>query len=224
MIELILPPRVSFSEAFVDDLKKVPHSGEEDLLLRSTPSRRREFITARSCARDALGELGFSPQPILSGRFGEPLWPTGAVGSITHCMGYRAAIAGLAKDFDTLGVDAEPHRALPNGVLARVLEGNVEYRLLAWVADHYPLINWDRLMFSAKESVYKAWYPLTGRWLDFRDVRLSINPESNTFRAGLLTDGTRRDGQTPLGELGGWFLVERDLIITVVALPNSSAT
>ena len=34
-----------------------------------------------------------------------------------------------------------------------------------------PNISWDRLTFSAKESVYKAWFPTYGKWLDFTDWR-----------------------------------------------------
>ncbi len=40
--------------------------------------------------------------------------------------------------------------------------------------------SWDRLLFSAKESVYKAWFPLTGRWLGFEEAAITINPADGT--------------------------------------------
>ena len=50
----------------------------------------------------------------------EPLWPAGVVGSITHCDGYRAAAVARATDLATVGIDAEPHEPLPDGVLAAI--------------------------------------------------------------------------------------------------------
>ena len=46
-------------------------------------------------------------------------------------------------------------------------------------------VHWDRVLFSAKESIYKAWFPLTGRWLGFEEASLSIDPAAGTFAARL---------------------------------------
>jgi 4'-phosphopantetheinyl transferase EntD len=43
----------------------------------------------------------------------------------------------------------------------------------------------DRLLFSIKESVFKAWYPLTKRWIGFDDSTVTINPDNHTFVARL---------------------------------------
>ena len=91
--------------------------------------------------------------------------------------------------------------------------------MLAALAHAVPLTHWGRLLFSAKESVYKAWYPLTGRWLGFEDARLTIDPAAGTFAAKLLVDGARKDGEPPLTELHGRFLVARGLIATAVTMP-----
>jgi 4'-phosphopantetheinyl transferase EntD len=45
---------------------------------------------------------------------------------------------------------------------------------------------WERVLFSAKESVYEAWFPLARRWLDFDDVQVSLDPSTGTFRAVFL--------------------------------------
>ena len=86
---------------------------EEPLIARSVAKRRNEFITVRHCARLALGELGFPPVPILKGDKGEPCWPDGVVGSLTHCAGYRGAVVGRGAAVRSVGVDAEPHDVLP---------------------------------------------------------------------------------------------------------------
>jgi 4'-phosphopantetheinyl transferase EntD len=218
VIERLLPSGVVAVEAFADDPGEDPFPGEEDLVARAVQGRRREFITARRCAREALGHLGYPPAPIRPGARREPRWPAGVVGSITHCAGYRAAAVAPAALVTGLGIDAEPHGPLPDGVLDTVTTAN-EPTLLARLAGTHASVHWDRLLFSAKESVYKAWYPLTARWLGFDDARLSIDPAAGTFTARVLVDGARRDGGPPLTELHGRYAVGRGLVVTAVVVP-----
>jgi 4'-phosphopantetheinyl transferase EntD len=181
------------------------------------PGRRREFVTARRCARSALATLGYPAGPIRPGPGREPLWPAGVVGSITHCAGYRAAAVARRSDVASIGIDAEPHERLPEGVQEAVT-GEQEREHLRRLADENPGVHWDRLLFSAKESVYKAWYPLTGRWLDFLEAELSFDPGAARFRARILIDGTRTDAGPPLTELSGRYLVDGGLTLTAVSV------
>src|SRR3984957_6533699 len=87
---------------------------------RVVPKRYREFATGRTCARQALGILGFPRSPILVGPSRQPLWPPGAVGSITHCTGYCAAAVGRREDYRAIGIDAEPNEPLSQDVLELV--------------------------------------------------------------------------------------------------------
>ena len=91
--------------------------------------------------------------------------------------------------------------------------------MLAALSRASPTMHWSRLLFCAKESVYKAWYPLTGRQLGFEDARLTIDP-AGTFTAKLLVDGTRIDGGLPLVELHGRFVAARGFIATAVTVPS----
>ena len=68
----------------------------------------------------ASARLGVPPAPILPGERGAPQWPAGYAGSITHCAGYRAAAVARTREMLTIGVDAEPHDVLPDGVLDHV--------------------------------------------------------------------------------------------------------
>ncbi|MFG2057207.1 4'-phosphopantetheinyl transferase [Micromonospora sp. NPDC048930] len=219
MIETLLPPTVVAVHAFADLPGEAPYPGEQDLVAKAVETRRREFVTARRCAREALDKLGHPPGPIRSGPRREPVWPAGVVGSITHCAGYRAAAVARVTDLAGLGIDAEPHDALPEGVRETVTVAG-EPDLLRRLGRGHPTVHWDRLLFSAKESVYKAWYPLTGRWLGFEDAELSIDPAAGSFTARVLVDGTRADGGRPLTELRGRWLVARGLILTAVSVPR----
>ncbi|HEX6452667.1 MAG TPA: 4'-phosphopantetheinyl transferase superfamily protein, partial [Trebonia sp.] len=173
MIEELLPFGVEWAEEFGDPAEVALFPEEEAAVARAVGKRRQEFGSARNCAREALGRLGVPPAPILPGEKGAPQWPDGVVGSITHCAGYRAAVVARARDLLTVGIDAEPAGgALPDGVLDRV-SLPAERAMLGELSAAAPGVSWDRLLFSAKESVYKAWFPLARRWLGFEDAEIT---------------------------------------------------
>ncbi|MET9697465.1 4'-phosphopantetheinyl transferase superfamily protein [Streptomyces sp. NPDC006529] len=179
MIESILPPGVASSEAF-DDAAPAPLFPSEAALMASRRARRRrQFATARTCARRCLADLGHAPAPLLPGPGGAPAWPSGVVGSITHCDGYRGAVADHRARTSALGIDAEPAGPLPTGVLG-LITSPAERAHLAALAEADPATPWERLFFSAKEAVYKAWYPATGTWLGFRQATVTLSP-AGTF-------------------------------------------
>jgi 4'-phosphopantetheinyl transferase EntD len=213
MIEQILPSSVVAVEAFQDDPLEKVFPGEENLIARAVDKRRLEFVTARRCAREALAMLGHPLAPILRGSAREPLWPNGVVGSITHTENYRAAVVASQEVVASIGIDAEPDARLPNGILEAITTAG-EPMMLVQLTHAFPAMQWGRILFSAKESVYKAWYPVTGRWLGFEDARLTLDP-SGTFVAKLLVDGARLQGGAPLTQLQGRFLVAQGLIATV---------
>ncbi|MFS8202752.1 4'-phosphopantetheinyl transferase family protein [Streptomyces sp. CWNU-52B] len=232
MIEELLPESVVAVEAHADD-----HTGgtwapapypelypeEEALIARAVEKRRREFTVVRGCARRAMEKLGVPPQAVLPGDRGAPGWPAGLIGSMTHCDGYAAAALARAGDLASLGIDAEPHQRLPDGVLAAVALPDEDRRLRALAGQH-PGTHWDRLLFSAKESVYKAWFPLTGKWLDFAeaDIEVFTDPGHSTsggLRATLLVPGPVVDGHR-VGRFDGRWAVRRGLVATSVTVPH----
>jgi 4'-phosphopantetheinyl transferase EntD len=221
MIERILPAVVSCSEAFSDSPQSTLFPAEEALLTRVVEHRRREFATARACARTALTALGVAPAPILRGERGAPQWPPGFVGSITHCAGYRAAAVARAGDALTIGIDAEPGRALPDGVL-NLVSLPAERPRLRELAAAAPGVCWDRVLFSAKESVYKAWFPLARRWLGFDEAEVTLEPADGTFRARLLVEGPVVDGRLLAGFTGRWLAADGLVLTAVIALPGSA--
>jgi 4'-phosphopantetheinyl transferase EntD len=216
MIEAILPTPVVSVEAREDPPDVVLLPGEEAEVEHAVEKRRREYATARSCAREALGRLGLPPAPITTGENGEPRWPAGVVGSITHCDGYRACAVARAESIATVGIDAEPNAPLPQGVLPDVA-GAAELGRLRHLRRDAPGVHWDRLLFSAKESVYKAWFPLMRRWLGFEDADVTIDAAAGAFRARLLVPGPLLGGRQVASFPGRW-LVRDGLVITAVAL------
>jgi 4'-phosphopantetheinyl transferase EntD len=216
MIADILPPGVAAEEAFADLPDVMLFPDEQAVIARAVERRRTEFATGRACARAALAKLGIPPVPIVPGPRGAPQWPRGVVGSITHCAGYRASAVARDRDVVTIGLDAEPHDKLPDGVLEAVASEG-EQAMLAGLAAAEPAVFWDRMLFSAKESVYKAWFPLAQRWLNFEDAAVDIDPVSRAFTARLLVDGPVVNGAALTAFDGRW-LVGDGLIITAIVV------
>jgi 4'-phosphopantetheinyl transferase EntD len=200
-----LVPASASAEAFSDVPESTMFSDEAAAVAGAGADRRREFGTVRWCARKALRQLGVPAVPILPDEDRAPRWPVGVVGSMTHCAGYRAAVVARSGDLCGVGIDAEPHAALPPDVLDFVLRDEERARL-AGLADAAPALHADRLVFCAKEAVYKAWFPLTGRWLEFDDVCVTVSLDG-TFDARLVD-----------ARLSGRWKVERGLIIAAASL------
>lgn len=213
----VLTPRVVAAELYSDPDDIAPLPEEEPLIARSVAKRRNEFVTVRHCARQALGELGVGPVPILKGDKGEPCWPEGVVGSLTHCEGFRGAVVGWSSDVRSVGIDAEPHDVLPKGVLDAVSLPEERAQLGALPGD----LHWDRILFCAKEATYKTWFPLTHRWLGFEDARISFEVDGSgtagTFVSRVLIDPAAEHGP-PLEVLRGRWSVRDGLALTAIVL------
>ncbi len=216
MLERILPAQVAVA-ASEEDLGAELYPEEEAALGRAVEKRRREFVTARACARQALAQIGIGPLAIPSGPRGEPRWPEGVVGSITHCAGFRACAVARSTEVGALGIDAEVDAPLPRGVLADIALPQ-ERGWIARLQSQAPAVSWDRLLFSIKESVYKAWFPLSGRRHGFEDALVELGPADGSFVARLLVEGPSVGGHR-LRRFGGRWLVDRGLLLTAVAVP-----
>jgi 4'-phosphopantetheinyl transferase EntD len=220
VIASLLPSWVRAVETTQDADEDTLWPEERSLVTKAVAKRRLEFTTVRACARAALAELGVPPAPILPGLRGAPGWPDGVVGSMTHCAGYRAAAVAWHRSAASIGIDAEPHGPLPDGVLAAIARPE-EQGWLAELARSAPGVHWDRLLFSMKESVYKAWFPLTGRWLGFEEASVTVDPEAATFIARLQVAGPVLGGRE-LTEFSGRYGVSDGLVVTTIVVPPAA--
>ncbi|THA69936.1 4'-phosphopantetheinyl transferase superfamily protein [Streptomyces sp. A0642] len=220
MIEAVLPPDVATMSVFGDLSPAAGHGlfpAEAAAIARSVPHRRAEFTTVRLCAREAMEKLGMPPVPLVPGERGAIDWPAGVTGSMTHCPGFRAAAVARAEVAASLGIDAEPNLPLPDGILD-VVSLPRERAGLAALFRQRPDVHWDRVLFSAKESVFKTWYPLTRRELDFTEAELDFDAGAGTFSARLLVPGPDVAGRRHRMFTGRW-AVERGFVLTAIALP-----
>jgi 4'-phosphopantetheinyl transferase EntD len=212
MIERILPASVVAAEVFGDYPAAELFREEKACIAGAVESRHQEFATARACAHAALDRLGVPLTPVLSDPLGAPQWPAGVAGSITHCEGYRAAAVARTTDVKTLGINAEPDAALPDADMVNFIACDSERAHLVDLAGDTPGICWDRLLFSAKESACKAWFPLARCRLDFESADIVIDAGAGTFAVEISVPG-------PLTSVSGRWLASQGLLVTAIVLP-----
>ncbi|MBA3455339.1 MAG: 4'-phosphopantetheinyl transferase superfamily protein [Deltaproteobacteria bacterium] len=213
----LLPPGVVAIEALGAIAPDALFAAEQRVVLKAVESRRAEFARGRSCARRALAMLGKEPSSILSDGSRAPIWPEGVVGSITHCRDYCSAALATADRWSSIGIDAEVLRSFETGLERRIVLP-AERRQLDELD---PAVAWECVVFSVKEAFYKAWFPLTRRWLDFHDVQVHLDPARGRFAATLLVDEPSFPSQGPIE---GSFCIDGPRVLAAVALPAISIT
>ena len=156
---------------------------EEQALAESFGSqkKRAEFVLGRICAHVALSRFGLEYEPILRNpESREPCWPDSIWGSITHSSGFAAVAVGLKKEIKGIGIDLESFsRSLDFKIRKHVCVDSE----LEWI-ESLPAKQADRalrIIFSAKESIFKCFYPGTKTYLSFKDAEISVNENEKKF-------------------------------------------
>lgn len=218
LLEQLLPSGVAAEVASLD--AAVDHTEElwpveQQAIASAVDHRRREFALGRWCARRSLERLGVSAVAIPVDPSRRPLWPAGYVGSISHSRRLAAAAAAPETSCRSLGIDIEPSGSVTPDVSGQIL---TEAEQRAWAdAAGFDLAT---LIFSIKEATYKATNPVTGQWLGFHDVEVTVDRSradegSGAFQVAVRL-GVDHDlaGQT----LHGRFGTALGHVVTAVAL------
>lgn len=153
---------------------------EADAFASSVVSVRRASGAARIVARELLARFGHAGCAVPKAPSGAPIWPAGVVGSLTHDSRLALAAVGMRRDFSALGIDVEPAEVLPSELLDMVATPQER----AKNEDPYH----GRLLFVAKEAVYKAVYPLDKTFLDHHDVQIDLAGRRATVRNGRVVE------------------------------------
>ncbi|MFD6091105.1 4'-phosphopantetheinyl transferase [Oerskovia sp. NPDC060338] len=189
--------------------------------------RREEFASVRACARLALARLGVGAVPILPCGSGPmwarraPRWPSGIVGSMTHTTGYAAAAVASDDTIASVGLDAEVNASLPDEVCEYIIRPDERSQLVR-LGESGHAVAWERLLFSVKEAVFKAWFPVAKSWLGFDECRVELGAEG-VFRASLLGGALDVSGSRIHQLDGVWHVVPgagTDLLVTLVVVPR----
>jgi 4'-phosphopantetheinyl transferase EntD len=161
-------------------------SDEIALARDMTDQRALEFAAGRHVARTALVTLGLPGVSIPVGKGGEPLFPDGIAGSITHTSRHAAALVSGKRRYRSVGVDADDERAL--GTAAAYLMTAEEIALVMCQGHASSETQAQSVVFSAKEALFKCQYVATGkREMDFDEVMLVKSNQPRSFKARLVS-------------------------------------
>lgn len=185
---------------------------EREAVARAVAKRIHEFAGGRACARAALSQLGYGAIELPVGTDRAPGWPAGITGSITHTGGFCAAVVARTAQIRALGLDAEPASSVKPHLWRRIC--TAEELAVLESLDAPTALGAATLMFSAKEAFYKCQHALTAQWLDFADIRVSI--ESGHFE--IWPTRSLQIAQRCAGPWRGRYLYEKGLVVTGVCI------
>lgn len=183
LVGLFDPPVVVLGAAVTQQAVPALRPAEAALVASARDKRRAEFATARALAHLALARLGTSSDAILNDPERAPIWPPRIRGSITHCD-TRAFVAVCRAEHGSVGIDVEHRMELKETLWDSVF-------LPAELEDLARLPERERgrmalVLFSAKEALYKAQYPLSRTYMGFRALR--VEAEGGALRCTWQTD------------------------------------
>lgn len=151
---------------------------EADQFATAVIAVRRASGAARAVARKLLHEAGLSePVSLPKLASGAPAWPTGFAGSLSHDESFAVAAIVLTRRVRSVGIDVEPVRPLPANLLGLVATPRERAALAGDLLA-------ARLLFSMKEAVYKATYPLDGVVLEHSDIEVCLRTQVAVIRSG----------------------------------------
>lgn len=215
----LFPPSARFSSLVVQkdahNLERFAqlHPLERTLVAHAVDARKAEFGDARWCAHQALQQLQRDGgAPILRGERGMPVWPASVSGSLTHTDGFRAAVVAPRLIVHSMGLDAEPAEPLPDGLIDSIARDGERRQLARLKAGGVHCA--DRLLFCAKEATYKAWFPITHRWLGFDQAEIDIN-DDGTFTSYLLVR------PTPVPFIEGKWAIRDGYVVAATAVSST---
>lgn len=210
VVPRLFPSFVSGVLAATADDCESPHPEERAAVAGAVDRRRREFLCGRACAHAALRAVGLDRGPIGVGRGRQPVWPAGAVGSISHAGEWSGAVVARADDVWALGFDIE--------TLDPPLAPEVERLVLtpeerAAAAEDDPVASHgSKIAYSVKESVYKCLFPRTGWRLSFTDVTVALDLHRSRAEARL--DGRFRSEEVDVSLLDVGVVVAGGYVFT----------
>lgn len=191
---------------------------EEQLVERAVDKRKREFRAGRNAAHALFGRLGIQHPHLLRGVQREPGWPEGWVGSISHTQGICVVVLAPTRYVMSVGLDVEQATPLDTELRNLICRPEELEQIQRLRVEYGMAPAYEKLIFSAKESVHKTYFPLNHHTLDFCDARIALDWPQQSFTAHILNPEPRP--RNPIAQFKGKFLFYQDWIFTAIVHPK----
>ena len=210
------PEFISFFCGNMSSPPVFPLLPEEEIFLKTIGSSKRqaEFILGRRCVHQALSKFKLESAPVLRNpETREPCWPESVRGSITHSGKMAAAAVGWTKDISGIGIDLESFsREIDFNISRHVCVETELIRLKSLPAEQAKRDL--RIIFSAKESIFKCFFPISQTYLYFKDAKITINEDNAEFSFVL---SKACSGITEVGfQHSGKFSIKDNMLLTSI--------
>lgn len=208
----LLGPSIETEEVDPHSIRGGLLKAEESIVEGAAQTRVEQFTAGRVCSRVALSRLGVAATtPIPRGEDRAPIWPPGFIGSISHTDNWCAAAVARDADIRSLGIDLESSTPLKEALWRRVCTPKER----DWLQEQSTPGLTGKILFSAKEAVYKCQYPISAQFLGFHAVEVELGDGS--FQAVFQQEA----GEFKPGDrIPGTYLVEDGLVATACELPR----
>lgn len=211
LFKRLLGPNVETEEVDPHTVQGGLLKAEEALVEGAARTRVEQFTAGRVCSRIALGRLGVAATtPIPRDEDRAPIWPAGFIGSISHTDSWCAAAVARSESVRSIGIDLESSAPLKEALWRRVCTPKER----DWLHELSAPGLTGKIVFSAKEAVYKCQYPISNQFLGFHAVEVELGEDS--FRAVFQQEA----GEFQVGDvITGRYVVEEGLVATACELP-----
>ncbi|MBA53135.1 MAG: hypothetical protein CMK89_01655 [Pseudomonadales bacterium] len=192
---------------------------EEALIAKAVDKRKREFRAGRNCAHELFKTANIHCNALLKGKQREPDWPEGWTGSISHTQGLCVVAIAPLTLFRSIGLDVEQATPLGDDIrslICSAAEQDRLSRLTLMTGQDIASQPLDKVIFSAKESIHKTYFPLNYHTLDFLDARVDINTGDCSFEATIIKPEPAP--KVPITTLRGKYCVGQSYLATFISL------
>lgn len=215
LTENIFPDNVEYIIERIEETdRNVLHPEEYKYCANFCKKRRLEYIVGRSCAKYLLHKLGRHNHPLLTGSHGEPLWPSGVIGSISHCGDYCVVAVTNQNCLAGLGVDVERYEPLSREI-EKIICTASEREWIESKKKNDKDVPWSKIVFSAKESAYKCVFPHIKTFVDFHDAEIDFHHSDNTFKLSVNNTTKESIFRSIFPLVKGFFSIEGKYIFTI---------
>ena len=214
-LDSLFPEAVAVAASAIDSPVEPGFEAERICVERAVEKRRREFHAGRACAREAMRKLGVAPCALPREEDGRTVWPEGVVGTISHNDTWCGAAVAPQEAILGLGLDLERMDRFDRRLAERIL--HPEEKATLSNRSEADFLHAVAVIFSAKEAVFKAVYPVTEFWFGFQDAVIEL--EENAFRVRLSDEvASRLPADVRL--FGSYHEVELSVLAGVTMLPG----